>query len=125
LLVATSPEDVNVKGSISRGKAVMNRQGSTKSGKDIIPKAESKHGYSLTLIHLGRKGYTMTLWCPTYAGRKKWLENIDTQQQALRDRSKIFDTISLTERFFVGTNKLNCAVPYGKSSQQILLATDN
>lgn len=114
LLVATSPEDINIKGSISRGKATAGRQAGVKSAKDPIPKAESKHGYSLTLIHLGRKGYTMTLWCPTYAGRKKWLENIDAQQQALRDRSKIFDTVSLTDRFFMGVNKLNCAVPYGE-----------
>jgi hypothetical protein len=113
LLVVTSPEDVNIKGSISRGKATVNRQASSKSGKDIIPKPESKHGYSLTLVHLGRKGYTMTLWAPTYAGRKKWLENIDARQQALKDRSKIFVTVSITDRFFVGLNKLNCAVPYG------------
>lgn len=66
----------------------------------------------------------MTLWCPTYAGRKKWLENIDAQQAALRDRSKIFDTVSLTDRFFIGVNKLNCAVPYGKFLLRLVSTVD-
>lgn len=61
----------------------------------------------------------MTLWVPTYAGRKKWLENIEQQQQNLRDRSRIFETVSLTDRFFVGPNKLNCSVPYDRGNRMI------
>lgn len=115
--MTTSPEDV--KGSIGRGKASISRQANSKNGKDALPKPESKHGFSFTLIHLGRKGYTMTLWVPTYAGRKKWLENIEQQQQNLRDRSRIFETVSLTDRFFVGPNKLNCSVPYDRGNRMI------
>jgi hypothetical protein len=45
---------------------------------------------------------------------KKWLEAIYKQQQAMRDRSTIFDVVTLSEGFFVGHNKVNCAAPYGK-----------
>lgn len=99
---------------MSRGKNTVGRANSGKTGKEVIPKPESKHGYSLTMIHLGRKGYNMTLWVPTYAGRKKWLEHIDSQQQILRDRSRVFETATLSEKLFMGANKLNCAVPYGE-----------
>ncbi len=95
-----------------KGKPIQ-KSASAKSAKELVPKPESKHGYSLTLLHLGRKGYTMTLWAPTFAGRRKWLEHIDVQQQSLRDRSRIFETIAITNHFFGGANKLNCAAPYG------------
>ncbi len=115
LLVVTSPDEVHNATrllSTSRGKPAA-KSISGKSAKDPVPKPESKHGYSLTLIHLGRKGYSMTLWAPTFAGRRKWLEHFDTQQQKLRERSLIFETAKITEGFFGGANKLNCAAPYG------------
>jgi hypothetical protein len=116
LLIVTSPDDMhNSSRSTShsiKGKGIQ-KSASSKSTKDLVPKPESKHGYSLTLTHLGRKGYTMTLWAPTFAGRRKWLEHIDAQQQSLRDRSRIFETVTITEHFFGGINKLNCAAPYG------------
>lgn len=127
LLVLTSPdaEFNTTRGTSSGNKSrSLSRPGSTKSGKDVIPKPESKHGYSLTLIHLGRKGYTMTLWAATYVARKKWLEHIDEQHQKLRERSRIFDSVSITDRYFGPTHKLNCAVPYDGGRRMIYGSDD-
>jgi len=47
-------------------------------------------------------------------GHKKWLEVIYKQQQIMRERSIIFDTFNLSEGFFSGPNKVNCAAPYSE-----------
>jgi hypothetical protein len=48
--------------------------------------------------------------------RRKWVENITAQQEAMRERSMVFDTFMLSEDVFVGEAKVNCAVPYGECS---------
>lgn len=68
----------------------------------------------MTFTHLGRKGYTLTLWSPSWAGRKKWLDKIEQRQAELRDRSLVFDMSVLSEGFFAGTNRVTCAAPFGK-----------
>lgn len=73
-----------------------------------------KNGYPITFIHLGRKGYQMTLWASTSIGRKNWLEAIAKQQEVLRARSMTFETLALSENFFIGPNKVNCAVPFSE-----------
>lgn len=116
-MVVTAPEDARnaMKGPASRTRTgSMARTINGKSLKDVIHKPDSKHGFSLTIQHLGRKGYFLTLWAASFAARQNWLEHIDEQQQNLRNRSRIFETVSLTDRFFVGLNKVNCASPYGK-----------
>jgi hypothetical protein len=115
-MLVTAPEDARnaLKGSSSRtGLASAARGTNGKSVKDVIHKPDSKHGFSLTIQHLGRKGYYLTLWAASFAARQNWLEHIDEQQQSLRNRSRVFKTLSLTDRFFVGLNKVNCASPYG------------
>lgn len=37
----------------------------------------------------------------------------------MRDRSLIFDTVTLSEGFFSGPNKVNCAAPYSASEPAI------
>lgn len=116
-MTVTAPEDARnaMKGPASRTRTgSMARTINGKSLKDVIHKPDSKHGFSLTIQHLGRKGYYLTLWAASFAARQNWLEHIDEQQQNLRNRSRIFETVSLTDRFFVGLNKVNCASPYGK-----------
>ena len=56
---------------------------------------------------------------------KKWLEAIYKQQQTMRDRSMIFDTVTLSEGFFVGHNKVNCAAPYSKQFSFIIVFGSN
>ncbi|KAJ9097534.1 hypothetical protein QFC19_006708 [Naganishia cerealis] len=116
LMTVTAPEDARnaLKGPTSRSRVGSAARGTNgRSLKDVIHKPDSKHGFSLTIQHLGRKGYYLTLWAASFAARQNWLEHIDEQQQNLRNRSRIFETVSLTDRFFVGLNKVNCASPYG------------
>ncbi len=94
----------------------MTRPSATKgSGAHVPPKPESKHGFLITIVHLGKKGYSMQLWVDTYVSRKKWLESIDKQQIILRDRSCVFVTETVTEGYFSGLRKVNCSSPYGES----------
>ncbi|KAH8116525.1 CNH-domain-containing protein [Phellopilus nigrolimitatus] len=75
-------------------------------------KSSSKDGFSITFVHLGRKYYQITLWASTHVNRRKWLEVIQKQQEAMRERSMVFDTVTFCEGFFTGVNKVNCAAPF-------------
>lgn len=81
---------------------------------------DSKNGYPITFVHLGRNGYNATLWASTWVARKKWVENIQKQQERMRERSMIFDTVTLSEGFFNGVNKVNCVAPFSKCSVCVL-----
>jgi RHO1 GDP-GTP exchange protein 1/2 len=78
------------------------------------PKGDSKGGFSMTFVHLGRKYYTMTLYASTYVSQRKWVEHIQKQQDLMRERSLVFYTDTLNEGFFIGPNRVNCAAPYSK-----------
>ena len=69
----------------------------------------------MTFTHLGRKGYSITLWAATASGQKNWLEKIEQRQNILRERSMVFDTALLSEGYFVGSNRATCAAPFGAS----------
>lgn len=81
----------------------------------------SKQGFAMTFVHLGRRGYQITLWSASWAGRKKWLEKIEARQQELRERSLVFETLPLSTGYFVGTNRVTCAAPFGESSRHSVL----
>ncbi|PPQ91478.1 hypothetical protein CVT25_013735 [Psilocybe cyanescens] len=66
----------------------------------------------INFIHLGRKFYNLMLWSTSPMAHRKWLEVIYKQQQIMKERSVIFDTVTLSEGFFSGPNKVNCAAPY-------------
>lgn len=85
--------------------------------------AQNKNGFAITFMHLGRKGYVITLWASTFVGRRKWLEAIAKQQEVLRERSLTFDTISLSEGFFIGQNKVNCAAPFSEFFSVVFMAS--
>lgn len=69
----------------------------------------------MTFVHLGRKYYQLTLWAATLSNRRKWLEVIQKQQEIMRERSMVFDTVTLSEGFFTGANRVNCAAPFGNA----------
>lgn len=80
----------------------------------VLPIARSnKDGFPLTFVHLGRKYYQLTLWASTQTQRRKWTEVISKQQETMRERSLVFDTVTLSEGFFMGGNRVNCAAPFG------------
>ena len=88
------------------------------------PKQDPKTGYALTFTYLGRKGYSMTLWASTFVSRQKWFQHIEARQEILRQRSNIFDTITLSDGFFVGANRVNCSVPFD-FGRRIIYGTDD
>ena len=71
-------------------------------------------GFSIEFRHLGRKPYHITLWANTYVSQRKCAEHILRQQEVVRERSAIFESELLSEGFFVGGNKVNCAAPFGE-----------
>lgn len=130
LLIVTVYDEVPTgKGNATRPKSVMSKTstGNRLSGgvpTGATPKQDAKTGYALTFTYLGRKGYTLTLWASTFVGRRKWFEHIEARQDILRQRSNIFDTITLSESFFVGPNKVNCSVPFD-FGRRIIYGTDD
>jgi hypothetical protein len=88
----------------------------------VVVRADNgRNGYPITFQYLGWRGYTITLWAPTQIGRKKWMDNIQKQQDALRERSTVFETVSFSDGFFTGSNRVNCAAPFSKYSTTLLL----
>jgi hypothetical protein len=86
----------------------------TKSSPNAVsaPPKDSKGGFSITVVHLGRKYYQMTLWASTYVNQRKWVETITKQQEVMKQRSMIFETSTISENFFVGVNRVNSAAPF-------------
>lgn len=85
----------------------------------VIPMKESKGGFSITFVHLGRKYYQITLVASTYVSQRKWVENIQKQQDLMRERSLVFETVTLSEDFFVGPTRVNCAAPFGQGRRAV------
>ncbi|KAI0832106.1 CNH-domain-containing protein [Trametes gibbosa] len=85
----------------------------------VIPVNNTKGGFSITFVHLGRKFYQMTLWASTYVSQRKWVDTIQKQQDAMRERSNVFETVTISEGFFVGVNKINCAAPFNQGRRAV------
>lgn len=83
------------------------------SGPIFVPN-EAKGQYWISFIHLGRKAYNLVLWATSLSSQKKWVESIQRQQASMRERSNIFDCATLSEGFFAGPNKVNCAAPFSE-----------
>src|SRR5256885_227417 len=106
------------------GEVLPNAKGIKRPPSSLIPGAKNTSGpkadpnakgYPITFQHLGRRGYTLSLWATTVVGRRKWMEHIEAQQIALRERSNIFTKTVLCEEFFnVNSNKVMCLVPMGE-----------
>ncbi|CAG8521225.1 70_t:CDS:10 [Ambispora leptoticha] len=80
--------------------------------------------YALTFTCIGKKGFSVTLYASTAISRSKWIEHIEKQQQLLRDRGQVFEKATLLEgKYFVGTNKVNCAA-FFDDYQKLALGTE-
>jgi hypothetical protein len=124
LLVLQTPEDnYNSTKLSTTGRSKLISRAGTKGNQlqlsHVPPKPESKHGFSITVTHLGRKGYQLQLWVDTYVSRKKWVESIEKQQQTIRDRSTIFQSETITENFFQGLRRIGCLSPYDNGNRMI------
>lgn len=118
LVVAPIDDPATARTGAVRPKSLMARGTATKYLSHPPPGVDknSKQGFALTFIHLGRRGYQITLWAASWSGRKKWLEKIEGRQHELRERSLVFETLPLSAGYFVGTNRVTCAAPFGKSN---------
>ena len=75
---------------------------------------EAKGQFWINFVHLGKRHYNLVLAANSALVHKKWLESIWKTQQIMRERSMIFDTFPLSEGFFSGPNKVNCAAPFSE-----------
>lgn len=114
LLVITQMDEVIPKLGISKrpssslipgAKAAINGPKATTSGKE---------GYPITFQHIGKGGYDMTLYAMSTISRRKWMENIEEQQEKLRSRGNFYTKTVLCDNFFTSAHKVNCLVPIGK-----------
>jgi len=81
-------------------------------------------GYAISFTHLGRRGYNLTLYAQTWVSRRKWVEHIESQQKLIRERSLIFAKVVVCEKYFLGSNKVNCSVAFGNKVTNIFLTVD-
>ena len=77
----------------------------------------TKEGYPITFKHIGKGGYEQTLYATSQIARRKWMENIEGQQNKLKERGNFFTKTVLCENFFSAAHKVNCLVPIGKRHQ--------
>jgi len=56
--------------------------------------------------------------------QKKWVESIQKQQVVMRERSIYFDEVVLSDGFFAGQNKVNCAAPFSYG-RKVVYGTDD
>ncbi|KAF9240727.1 CNH domain-containing protein [Melanogaster broomeanus] len=87
-------------------------------------KVDGKGDFAVTFVHLGRKFYQITLWASTFVSHRKWVDTIMKHQEMLRERSMVFDTATVCEAFFLGSNKVNCAAPFAHG-RRIAYGTDD
>ncbi|KAM6497062.1 CNH domain containing protein [Amanita muscaria] len=128
LLCISASEDSSAdNGRRSRHLMRRNSLGKDHRGLPLPPvtiRTEGRGQYWINFIHLGRKYYQLMLWANSPVSHKKWLEWIYKQQQAMRERSLVFVTVTLSENYFVGANKVNCAAPFG-GGRRIVYGTND
>ncbi|KAH9951057.1 CNH-domain-containing protein [Amylocystis lapponica] len=117
LLLVSAPDDPPT----GKGQKERPRQTLVKNAPHapVVTVKDGKGGFSITFVHLGRKYYQMTLWASTYVSQRKWVENIQKQQDLMRQRSNVFETVTLSEGFFVGVNQVNCAAPFSQGRRAV------
>lgn len=81
-----------------------------------VPKIapNTKEGYPITFKHIGRGGYEQTLYALSHIQRRKWMENIESQQSKLRERGNFYTKTILCDDFFSSAHRVNCTVPIGR-----------
>ncbi|CAG83379.1 YALI0B20218p [Yarrowia lipolytica CLIB122] len=117
LLLAAQAEEIGPKSSSFR-----------RPPSSLIPKTVSKESsngkYPLTFLHIGRKGYELTLYAANFAARKAWSDNIESQKNARRELGDVFSQYTLCSGFFHGNNRVNCVVPID-GGRKVLYGTDS
>ncbi|KAF2265104.1 CNH-domain-containing protein [Lojkania enalia] len=112
LLVIAQMDEIIPKMGIAKRPSA-NLMGNAKAIATNTPKGDAakQQGYPITFRHLGKGGYELTLYASTQISQQKWMEHIEAQQRALRERSNIFTKTILNEGFFSSSIRVTCAVP--------------
>ncbi|KAL0095349.1 hypothetical protein J3Q64DRAFT_1693853 [Phycomyces blakesleeanus] len=86
----------------------------------------SRIGHPIVFKRMGRRmSETFTLYAPSVATRKPWLEHIQSQREIKNQRQPVFDIHPIIpERTFYVNSKINHIVTF-KNGQFYVLATDN
>ncbi|KAL4061872.1 CNH-domain-containing protein [Scleroderma citrinum] len=128
LFVSIPDENPQTNRPPNRQPRTLTKKNSLNRGAPYAPaipvKVDGKGGFAITFVHLGRKFYHLTLWASTFVSHRKWMESIMKQQELLRERSMIFETVTVSEGFFAASNKVNCAAPFG-GGRHIAYGTDD
>ncbi|KAF9184408.1 RHO1 GDP-GTP exchange protein 2 [Haplosporangium sp. Z 11] len=85
--------------------------------------SDSKSGYPIVFTHIGRYGGSFTLYATTQAGRKNWMDRIQKQIQALKNKADSWRLLPVSERFFPASNKVNCSSTYD-NGRRLVIGTD-
>ncbi|KAF9928346.1 RHO1 GDP-GTP exchange protein 2 [Linnemannia zychae] len=83
-----------------------------------------KSGYPIVFSHIGRHGGSFTLYATTHAGRKNWMDRIQKQIQALKNKADSWKLLPVSEKFFPASNKVNCSSTYD-NGRHLVIGTDS
>ncbi|KAF8968660.1 RHO1 GDP-GTP exchange protein 2, partial [Entomortierella lignicola] len=86
--------------------------------------SDSKSGYPIVFTHIGRNGGSFTLYATTHAGRKNWMDKIQKQIQALKNKADSWRLLPVSERFFTAGNKVNCSATL-ENGRRLVIGTDS
>ena len=115
LLVITQMDEVIPKVGISKRPSSSLIPGAAKAAiNGPKPVSGTKDGYPITMRHIGKGGYEITLYALSQVQRRKWMEHIEGQQGKLRDRGTFYTKTILSDNFFTNSHSVNCLVPIGK-----------
>ncbi|KAJ2932613.1 hypothetical protein H1R20_g4473, partial [Candolleomyces eurysporus] len=110
-----------------RGGRALARRASRERGigPAVVPRnSEARGQHWINFVHLGKRHYNLVLGVNSPLVHRKWLESILKTQQVMKERSMIFDTFPLSEGFFSGPNKVNCAAPFS-GGRRVVYGTDD
>lgn len=86
--------------------------------------SDSKYGYPIVFTHIGRHGGSFTLYATTHAGRKNWMDKIQRQIQALKNKADAWKLLPVSERHFQASNKVSCSSTYD-NGRRLVIGTDD
>ena len=114
LLVITQMDEVIPRLGISKRPSSSLIPGAKAAINGPKPVSGAKEGYPITVKHIGKGGYEITLYALSQVQRRKWMEHIEGQQSKLRDRGTFYTKTVLSDNFFTSAHSVNCLVPIGE-----------
>ncbi|OAD77836.1 hypothetical protein PHYBLDRAFT_86363, partial [Phycomyces blakesleeanus NRRL 1555(-)] len=97
---------------------------SAANGLEIPPLSSNKGGYPISFQHLGKQGAgPIALHATTFSSRRQWVEKIESQQQAMMEKQKVFDIVPVVDNFFNPFNRVHCAATFD-NGKSILFGSD-